>query len=315
MSFEAVYGDSFTTGVVRGNHVWLHAKDTKGKFPTMKHCMTLLTSKTDKETIQSYKSAICEVCNVSSIKDDYVTKHPLIDDDNNLRDGDSEDMKDVEGYAGHVYFKVTTDQPFECFVMNEDGEIREVKDPEEIKKEFYAGAYYQVILKPCQHREGEVTFYLEGVLKVKDGKRLSGGGVDTKQMFMASAAGKNGAGKVAKAKSKAPVDDEDEDETDDEEEEVAPKKKLKTKPAKAPAEDEEDEDEEEDEPVVKKSKKKVAPVEADEDEEEDEDEIPTRPAKKKAKVVEPDEDEEDEEEEAPKKKKKAKSSGLSSILD
>lgn len=274
---KIVYGDPFVSSVVRLQYVNLAKPDEGHKFSRGNFNVTALLPKKDKKGFRQLMEAVAETAECEIDEVDNLEKHPLLDGKGNLRDGDDKKNSKKEGFPGHYIFITGSANPIECCKQDDDGEVVEC-DP----KEIYSGCYAQLALQPAMYEEGEVTFFLQGVMKVDDGDRFTSGRTDTKQLF-ANWAGK---GKKAedgdededeapKKKKAAPVQDEDEDE--------APKAK-RGRPAKS---SKFTDDEDEDEPVHSASngkvKKKVAAdekeEETEEEPEEDEDEAPRRKRK------------------------------------
>jgi hypothetical protein len=189
MADEKRWGGLITTGIVRGNFMYIGERDPgRGKIKGGKYSATLIIPKDDKYTLDIVREAIKDVGQVDSLSE--LDKHPLIDDDGNLRDGDAEEMSEYEGYNNCVYFKVVSDREPEAFIFTEEGDIERVTDRDEIKREFYNGAYYRFTLTPHYYENTEkkktrqcVTFFLSAVLKVQDGDKL-GRGVDNRQAFI-----------------------------------------------------------------------------------------------------------------------------------
>lgn len=271
---ESTYGEPIHLQRIRATFVKLHEQETY-QGEQKGYAMTLLVEKSDKKALNAIKEALCDVAGVDSLSD--MGKHPMIDDAGDLRDGDHESMAKYDGYKGCVYFKVSSNQQPECYLFMGSDDPEQVTDLDTIKREFYDGAYYDVILTPSMF-EGETvdrktketigpktTFYLVAVMKVEDGKRLGAGSVDAKAMFLAglgksTAKGNKAAEAAPKKKTNGAADALLGGKDEEEEEDEKPKAK-RGRPAKAKAEEseeeeeeaEEEEEEEEEKPKAKKT--------------------------------------------------------------
>lgn len=278
-NFEQQYGEPFLSPVVRAQYVNLAEIDSGHKFSRDAFCITGLLPKKDKAGL---KELFSEVEKMSGLDIDDVEKHPLLDGNGELRDGDSKDNREKEGHPGCYFFTCTRREDFgppDLFIVGDNGE------PEPCEaSEIYPGCYVQLALQPAMYDEGCVTFYLNGVLKVEEGERFKASRVDSKSLFANWAKG-------------AKVDETEEDESEEEETPKAkrgrPAGKLngKTKTtlvaAKVLDEEEEEENEEDDETEeedVSESEEEQEEIET-EDEGAEEEEKPV--VKKAALVVAP----------------------------
>lgn len=184
MSKDTKWGGVFRVDYVRGNFVKVVEPDTEGKYARGKYCMTLLVPKNDKDNLNAYTEAIADTAGVEDISD--VEKHPMLDDNGDLRDGDVGKHANWEGYPGHVFFTVTTKEKPDLYVIDENEEPVIIRDENMQKKEFYSGAYYSVLLQPYMYEPGKVTLYIkEAVCKLADGKKLAKtNSFDAKTSFM-----------------------------------------------------------------------------------------------------------------------------------
>lgn len=301
---KIVYGEPFVSPIVRLQYVNVAKPDEGHKFSRGNYNVTALLPKKDKKGFKQLMESVaeCAGCEVENVDD--LEKHPLLDGKGNLRDGDSKKNSKKEGHAGHYFFITASSNPIDCFIENEDGEVEEC-DP----KEIYSGCYARLTLQPAMYEEGEITFFLQGVMKVDEGDRFTAGRTDTKQLFA------NWAGKGEKV---TPADeDEDEkpkkkrlaavEEEDDEEDEKPKKRKAAV------------EDDEEEETTVKRGRGRPKKVVEEDDEEEE------TPKKRKTATSnghdeeeeesEEEETDDDEEEEAPKKRTRKAGSSISALLD
>lgn len=290
---KQVYGEAFVSPKVRLQYVNVAKPDEGHKFSRGNYNVTALLPKKDKKGLQLLYDAIADVAGIDVNDIDDLEKHPLLDGKGRLRDGDAKQNAKKEGHPGNYIFIVSSSNPIDCYVENDDGEVVDCD-----AKEIYSGCWAKLALQPAMYEEGEVTFYLQGIVKVDDDSRFSSGRTDTKQLFA------NWGGKSA---AEANGHDVDEDEEEDEK----PLKKKKVRAAEA------DDDEDEDEAPKKRGRPRK--VEAEDDDEEEEDEKPKKRAAKSAKddededseEDEPEESEEEDEEDEPPVKKRARKAGSS----
>ena len=105
-----------------------------------------------------------------------------------MKDGDLPHKLNSPEFHGTIYVTCNSGDknPVDCYVKNPDGTMRLLTDIEEIREEFYWGAYYKLALVATTFDTGKVTFYLRGVLKEKDGDPIGGLRFDSGDMFMQS---------------------------------------------------------------------------------------------------------------------------------
>lgn len=191
------WGKQFITDPVRGAFVYLADKDkgAPGMNSEPKYSMVMLIDKEDEKSWDTFEKAMLEVSGLNHLTE--LDKHPFIDGDGNLRDGDSPDIS-YDGYKGNYFVKVTSKKEPQLFIYNDQGDIEEVTDKEIQRKEFYSGAWYSLMLTPYYYEmkkkgnkiEKSVTFFISGVVKVKDDQRF-GSKMDLKQAFLSNLGGQN----------------------------------------------------------------------------------------------------------------------------
>lgn len=245
--FEPVWGQEFWTDTVRLQFVNLKEVDSGSQYSRNKFCVTALVPQDDEAGLAIITDGICSVVSEHTgeeVSIDDIEKHPLLDKNGEIRDGNDEKYVEYEGYAGHYFFTPVANeenQP-ECLALPEDGDpegVYEV-DPSEI----YAGCYARLLLLPWIYEEGKVTFALRAVVKVADGERFKTAAPQSaKSSFVAKWAQKPEAAAPAKKVVKKAVPAEDEGE-----EQEAPAAKKRGRPAgklngaaKAAASEEEEE--------------------------------------------------------------------------
>lgn len=244
------YGQDISIGPVRLDFVYFAEKDTGNKNSRNKYKVTILVPKKDKKTLGEIEEALCNVAGVENLDD--IGSHPFLDKYYDFRDGDK---KDREGYAGHVFFNTTSNNPIDCYIRDEmTGRPVLLKTKEDIVDNFYNGVYALVTLTPAYHPDHDVaSFFITAALKFKDGAKLSGGRpTDTKQGFMS---------KMAEMGIKMNPEDEEEEQ---EEQKVHTNAKMKKqKEEKIEIEEEEEEEQEveieeaKEEEVIKPKKRRT----------------------------------------------------------
>lgn len=173
--FEQVYGEAFYLPC-RVTYVNLAKPDTGSQYSRGKYCVTALVPKTDEAAMQEALNRLAFVTGVSDFNQ--IPKHPFLNQKGEWRDGDTAAH---DGAAGCWFFTTSTDsQPPTYTVINtENGEPVEC-DPREI----YNGCYCALLLTPAWIAERETaTLYLNGVIMMDHGSRLSAGRTDPVQAF------------------------------------------------------------------------------------------------------------------------------------
>lgn len=215
--FERKNGPAFLTGTVRINHAFLVKPDTVTEYgkkdAVKKYKAELIVRRDDKTTLRAIKAALAQFGEV--------TKHPLITEDGEIKDGD---LRDDPNYADCYYFPVSNQFQIACAALDENGEAFEIQ-PSEIKN----GDYVEVSIVPSLYDPGEVTFYAQAICKIADGEPLASAAVNI-SVFNKPKAAKAEATPTATVK-KAPVQVVEESDEVEEEEEV-PTKKATLKSAK-----------------------------------------------------------------------------------
>lgn len=246
--FEPVYGTEFWTEDVRLQFVNLSEPDAGSTYSRNKFCVTALIEQTDEAGLAVITEGICSVAEVDDIDD--VEKHPLLDKDGNIRDGDNH--PEYEGYAGCYFFTpvANEDNQPQCLALPEDGDPEKVYevDPSEI----YAGCYARLLLLPWIYEEGKVTFILRAVVKTADGERFKTAQAQSAKSSFISKWAKPAAAGASKGIAKKAVPVEEEEETVA----AAPKKgrgRPKAAPVEAAAEEETEETQEEEAAPVRRS--------------------------------------------------------------
>ena len=249
--WENVWGTEFWTDDVRLQFVHLKEIDTSGEFPRKKFCVMALVDQNDEAGLAIITEGICSVVSEYLGKEvdiDDIEKHPLLDKNGDIRDGNG---SDIEGAEGCYYFTPVANEenPVECLALPEDGDADGVYeiDPDEI----YAGCYARLLLIPWMYADGCVTFALRSVVKTADGDRFkTAQAVSAKSSFVKKWGAKNGSAAAA----------------EETEEAAAPAKKAgRGRPAGA---------------LNKKSAAPVEPETEEEGEEQEQEETPTAPVKK-----------------------------------
>jgi hypothetical protein len=166
----------------RFNYVHLAEPDTQGRYADNKYSVMVMIPKEHikTEVYDTMIEGICAAANVEAIED--VKKHPLIDMEGNLKDGDEGVYADREGFPGHIFFKTKSTQQPVVFSYESGTKIK--VDPENIADTINSGDYGVAMLAPWEYRDGEVTFILKEVWLTKKGKPL--GGPNTDALFAAS---------------------------------------------------------------------------------------------------------------------------------
>lgn len=164
--FEQEYGEQIIVPV-RIAFASLDKPDTGHRFSTNKYGFTCIISKDDEDTIKTITNALCDVAQVASL--DELTKHPFMDKNGRLRDGDDQAYKGKEGLAGSYFFKTTSKNPIRTLTaMIPDG------DPIDCAaSELYNGCYCAAILTPAMYDQGCVTLYPSALIMTGHGQRFS----------------------------------------------------------------------------------------------------------------------------------------------
>lgn len=179
MQFQQVYGEPFIIQC-RVQYVNLITPDTGREFSRENYNLQCLIDKQDKATLTDILETCAAVGMVSSYQQ--LKKHPLLDGNGNLRDGDLPGVKD-KAAKGCFYFTVGRKPelgapPTFTLIDTPDGQVMECHP-----REIYAGSYCAVLVTPCMYRPGETTLYLNAVTLVKHGQKLAQGKVDPMQAF------------------------------------------------------------------------------------------------------------------------------------
>lgn len=210
------------------------AEDAKSEFATKTNTVDIIVKEADSGTIKLLKSTILDLTGAKKLSE--LEHHPI---------KNGADKPDSEGYENSVFFKAASEKKIDFFMRTPKGQIVAV-EKEDVREVFYGGANCIFLIKFSEYKEGEVTAYLHGILRVNDEGQPFGNAVNAKAIFQQYA--------VADAEE----EEEDEDESEEEEEVVAPKKGKVAKKVVIEDEEDADEDEEEEEEEEEVAPKKAA---------------------------------------------------------
>lgn len=200
MARKPKWGAQFITEPVRCAFIYLADKDPGAPGYNAKpvYSLTALVPKDDHKVLKSFEEPILQISGVNDIHDldSNPFKYGAGKKIGQIKDGDIHHT-DLDGYTGHLYTRITSNKEPEIFMYNDQGDIEAITDKEVIRKEFYSGAWYSLMLLPAYYEEivsktteRSVSFFLQGVLKVKDDQRF-GTKVDIKQAFLSSLGSQN----------------------------------------------------------------------------------------------------------------------------
>lgn len=246
MATENKYGKTFVTkNPIRCTFLQVHEPNgTKAEFNADCFTATMLVDPTDREQMIELRDAITGVAGVEKLSE--LCKHPFIDDQGKTKSGDDKDPKKYPGFAGMIPIQLTSGSEFPpTLAYVEDGtmysfdeaSLGEAQYKKMVQKIMYSGAWYHVALQAATYQDKKkkdtaVTFYLKGLIKVKDDEELSSGvnvinlfetaipGLKSGKALFASASGNDDADddappvKVAKAPAKSAMDDLDDADDD-----------------------------------------------------------------------------------------------------
>lgn len=186
---ENKYGKTFITkNPVRCTFLQVHEpKGPKDKFNKNQFVATLLIDPKDKEVMVQLREEIVDIAEVEKLSE--ICKHPFIDDEGKTKNGSDKDPAKYPGHAERIPIQVTSDAQFPpTLAYVEDGTmysfdeatLGEASYKKMVKKLMYSGAWYHVSLQAHTYEDQKkndlaVTFYLKGLLKVKDDEELSSG--------------------------------------------------------------------------------------------------------------------------------------------
>ena len=128
---------------------------------------------------------VCAAAKVDTIEE--VVKHPLINEDGTMKDGDEGVWANREGFPGTVFFKAKNkEQPKVYSLLDADGDIekRVLVNPEDIADTIKSGDYGFAVVDAWAYRPKEVTFFLKEVYLAQIGEPL--GGPSSKELVSAA---------------------------------------------------------------------------------------------------------------------------------
>jgi hypothetical protein len=167
IKFTAIYGEAFNTNIVRLAYNYLSVPDQTGVSP--KFNVTGLIPKDNLDDIRLLKM------HCDKVSPD-ISQYPFTDESGQLKDGD---LKEYPGFEGNYYFKASTNA---STGLNAEGNsvlynpIKFAKADLEKKcivpataADFYDGCFVILNVTPAMTRKGLCSFYLNGIIFIKDG--------------------------------------------------------------------------------------------------------------------------------------------------
>ena len=161
---------------VRIAYPFLHEPRMDDKSGNLMYSVQLIIPKADSDTLATISEKLCECGEVENI--DQLVKHPFVEKDGSLRDGDDPKNSMKLELHGNLYCTAKSkNRPTYGIVREEvvDGELRSVRHrlaDEDVKKELYAGCYCAIGLSAMRYDKDSVTLYLMDVTKLVEGERL-----------------------------------------------------------------------------------------------------------------------------------------------
>lgn len=145
----------------------LQGKARKYSTNDKPNSVVILIPKTDKNSLSTIEKAMCDVAGVGAISD--LIKHPLIDSEGVLKDGD---LEELDGYKGCLYFHTSSKNHPIFKMLDTAGNPVDVQI-EDARNVFYDGANVTVVLKASEFEPKKVTFFIEGLLLLdNEGTRI-----------------------------------------------------------------------------------------------------------------------------------------------
>jgi len=181
MANEQTKVNAFNTGKLLATFVHLNEPSSATPEATPKYGLNVIIEK-GSEDEKKIKRAIkeCYTANAKMfnnapfekmIKNDRIFHNPLKDGDavNETREDEGKDR--IAEYDDKMFLRVTSAKAVKVF----DRDKQEIIDPDDI----YSGMFVRVNIKPYAFDKAGnkgIGFFLNAVMKVADGERLSGGG-------------------------------------------------------------------------------------------------------------------------------------------